>query len=82
MPLVALLLLIVWRLGLNHAAALKAAQGQAARKNAPVSVAAVPAAVRDIVETYSAVGNVESPLNVKVAPKVTGRVAAILSAGR
>ena len=46
----------------------------AARKNALPNVTIVPAVMRDIVQTYEAVGTIESPFNVKLAAKITGRI--------
>lgn len=66
--------LIGWRLHLNAQVAAKQTQERSARsKMAPV-VAVAPAAVRDIVHTFEEVGSVESPFNVKIAAKVTGRI--------
>ncbi len=47
---------------------------QAARAKTPPLVAVVPAAVRNLVATYNAVGNVEAILDVKIASKVAGRI--------
>lgn len=66
--------LIAWRLGAKKKETAQRNQAATARKNAPANVTVVPATVRDIVETYQAVGSVESPFNVRLAAKITGRV--------
>ena len=66
--------LIAWRLGAKKKETAQRNQAAAARKNAPANVTVVPASARDIVDTYEAVGNVESPFNVRLAAKLTGRV--------
>ncbi|MDH7568536.1 MAG: efflux RND transporter periplasmic adaptor subunit [Armatimonadota bacterium] len=67
--------LIGWRLQQRKVAlAAQQEQRQARMRMAPtVTVASVER--RDIVRTFEGVGTVEAPLNVKLAPKVTGRVA-------
>jgi multidrug efflux pump subunit AcrA (membrane-fusion protein) len=47
---------------------------QKGRKGMVASVTVVPVEVRDIVKTFDATGSVEAPLNVKLAPKITGRI--------
>jgi HlyD family secretion protein len=73
-PLVLLGWLIGWRV--NQKTAEVAAQNKmrAVRMKAPPVVAVAAAQVRDIVPTFESVGSVESPFNVKIAAKVTGRV--------
>ena len=44
------------------------------RKNAPSLVSTETAAIRDIVKNFNATGTVESPQNVKIASKVSGRI--------
>jgi RND family efflux transporter MFP subunit len=73
-PAILLFGLIAWRVGLKKKETTDRNKVAAARKNASPNVTVVPAAQRDIVQTYDAVGNVESPLNVRLAPKITGRI--------
>lgn len=73
-PLAVLASLITWRLNQKHAAdAVQQAQ-RTARAKAPPIVAVATASVRDIVHTYEGIGNVESPANVKISCKITGRI--------
>jgi membrane fusion protein (multidrug efflux system) len=73
-PAALLVGLIIWRFSVNRHD--KAAQVEAAnaRKRAPANVQVAPAVVRDIVHTFQGVGDVEAPSDVKIAPKVTGRL--------
>src|SRR5687768_1551393 len=73
-PLAVLFVLIAWRLNAKRTEVAGQAEQREARKKAaaPVSVAAVQ--VRNIIQTYSGIGTVESPLNVNISPKVTGRI--------
>jgi RND family efflux transporter MFP subunit len=66
--------LIAWRVGQKRAAATALSQMRARRTSmaAPVSVA--PAQLRDIAQTFEATTSLEAPLDVKLAPKVTGRI--------
>lgn len=66
--------LIAFRV-IQKQAEFKAQMGQRqAKMNAAPSVTIVPAEIRDIVTTFEATGSVEAPLNVKIAPKITGRI--------
>ncbi|HEV2474198.1 MAG TPA: efflux RND transporter periplasmic adaptor subunit, partial [Chthonomonadales bacterium] len=66
--------LVIWRLHSNALAAAAASRQRAAMMKIPPSVAVAPAAVRDIVSTFEAVGNVDPSLNVRLAGRVTGRI--------
>src|SRR5579884_1907509 len=71
-PAIVLASLIAWRIVQNkqqQAAQAKAAQ---ARKKAPPLVRVAPVVERDIVHEFQGIANVQSPLMVQIAPKVTG----------
>lgn len=73
-PLVLLGWLIGWRVHEKTVEAAAQTQMRAARMKTPPVVAVAAARVRDIVPTFESVGSVESPFNIKIAAKVTGRV--------
>lgn len=73
-PLVILGGLITWRIGQANDEKDKQKEVKELRAKAPKPVSVVSVQVRDIVQTYSAVGSVSSPDNVDIAPKVTGRL--------
>lgn len=73
-PVVALGGLIAWRLNVKKAEAASQEQQRQARKTSAPTVSVSEAKVRDIVHTFEALGNVEAPFNVKISPKVTGRI--------
>src|SRR5579863_8470234 len=73
-PTMLLVGLIAWRLHTKNAEAAAQFKTSAARKKAPAIVTAAFAQYQDIVHTYEAVGTVESPLNVKIASKIAGRI--------
>lgn len=73
-PLFALGLLIAWRYRANKAQADELNHQREARKTSAPVVSVVPARMRDIVHTFETVGSAESPFNVKIAAKVTGRI--------
>ena len=50
------------------------AQGRLAAAKAAPPVTVAPVASRDIVHTFVGVGSVVAPINVKIAPKVSGRL--------
>ncbi len=77
LPLGLLGVLIGWRINQKRSADNKQVEMRETRKKAPKPVAVAPVQVRDIVQTYSAVGSVESPDNVDIAPKVSGRIEAV-----
>jgi RND family efflux transporter MFP subunit len=60
-----------WRVNERTKAASALQTGGGART--PI-VSVVAARTQDVVQTYESIGNVESPLNVKLAPNVTGRI--------
>ena len=66
--------LIAWRLGAKKKEVKQRDQAAAARKNTAPNVSVASATVSDIVQTYDAVGSVESPNNVKLAARITGRI--------
>ncbi len=73
-PLVALAALIVWRFEAKNKEAVQQTQQRIARVKAAPVVSVAPAQERDLVQTFEGVGTVEAPFNVKIAPKITGRI--------
>lgn len=73
-PVVVLASLIAWRVGERRAETAGQAAMKAARMNAPAVVAMAPVQVRDIVRVFEATGSLQAPLDVKIAPKITGRI--------
>lgn len=73
-PVLILGSLIGWRLNQKHSADAAMAGQRSARSGAAPVVAVSEVAVHDIVQTFDATGNIEAPLNVKIAPKVSGRI--------
>jgi RND family efflux transporter MFP subunit len=73
-PLLVLGVLIVWRLEQKKTENANMLQQRAARAKAPPNVVVAPAELRDIVRVHEATGTLEAPLNVKISPKVTGRI--------
>jgi RND family efflux transporter MFP subunit len=71
---VALAALVAWRIDRKRAEMAVLTGGRAARGDAPVAVAVAPVVRRDIVQTFSSIGNIEAPLNTALAPKTTGRI--------
>lgn len=74
LPVLVLASLIGWRLVQKQQENQAQATMREMRKNAPALVTTASATVRDVVHTFNATGTVESPQNVKIAPKVTGRI--------
>ncbi len=74
LPILVLGALIFWRV--DQKMADKASQGsqRAARRNAAAIVSLAPVQVRDIAHFFQTTGSVEAPLNVRIAPKITGRI--------
>ncbi|MGO8670493.1 MAG: efflux RND transporter periplasmic adaptor subunit [Capsulimonadaceae bacterium] len=66
--------LIVWRLGVNHAAASAQGQERQSRKTSKLLVNVATASYHDIVHTFESVGNVDSPVSVMVGSKYAGPV--------
>ena len=73
-PAVVLASLIGWRLNLRKSEAAEQAKMQQMRRGIAPIVDVAEVKVRDIVETFEGVGTVEAPLDVRLAPKVTGRI--------
>jgi len=73
-PLLVFGALIAWRLGQKRADLAAQTAMRAARMKAPPLVVLAPVQVRDVTHTSEATGTVEAPFNVKIAPKVAGRV--------
>ena len=66
--------LIGWRLISKSKDAQMLAQGREAQAKAAPPVTVAPVAARDIVHTFIGVGSVVAPFNIKIAPKVSGRL--------
>jgi membrane fusion protein (multidrug efflux system) len=73
-PAALLVGLIIWRFAVNRHDKASQVEAANARKRAPANVRVAPAVVRDIVHIFQGVGDVEAPSDVKIAPKVTGRL--------
>lgn len=73
-PGIILLALIAWRISTKWKDAAEQAAMMSARAKAPPVVAVTPVVRRDIVHTFDGVGSVQSPFNVNIASKVTGRI--------
>src|SRR5581483_4172802 len=73
-PILALGLMIAWRLNVKKTEAAQQTKQREARMKAPPMVSVAPAQTRDIVQTFEAVGSVEAPFNVKIAPRLTGQI--------
>jgi multidrug efflux pump subunit AcrA (membrane-fusion protein) len=73
-PVLVLGSLIGWRIVQKRTGDADQARSREMRKNAPIRVSTAPVVVRDIVHTFADTGTVESPQNVKIAPKVSGRI--------
>jgi RND family efflux transporter MFP subunit len=73
-PFVVLGSLIGWRVVQKKEEAAGQAKMRAMRMSAPILASTATAGVRDIVHTFEDTGTVESPQNVKIAPKVSGRI--------
>jgi len=73
-PLAVLGAFIVYRVHLNRLESARQQGVRSARRGAATVVEVAPAVVRDMVSAISAVGTVEAPDTVRIAPKVTGRI--------
>src|SRR5437667_8107177 len=73
-PLVLVGALIAWRLHEKTVQAAEQNRMREMRAKTPPLVTIAPATVRDIVHTFESVGTIDAPLNVKLAPKVSGRI--------
>ncbi len=70
----ALAFLIGWRLHKNQVSAAEQSKLRQMRMKAPAVVSVAQATVREIVQTFEGVGSVEAPHDVKIAPKIYGRI--------
>ncbi|HLJ54676.1 MAG TPA: efflux RND transporter periplasmic adaptor subunit [Chthonomonadaceae bacterium] len=70
----AIVSLVAWRLASKSKDAQMAAQGRVAQAKAALPVTVAPIVARDIIQTFTGVGSVVAPFNVKIAPKVSGRL--------
>lgn len=66
--------LIAMRVKEKRADAAEQAQIREARTKAKPVVSVAPATIRDVVDHYEAVGSAEAPYNVRLSPKITGRI--------
>jgi len=76
-PLILLVLfggVIAWRVGTVRATAAAQQQAMAGRRNRVATVAVEPASTRTLRSTVEEMANVRAPLNVALAPKVSGRI--------
>jgi RND family efflux transporter MFP subunit len=73
-PAIALGTLITWRFVQNKHQQELQTQAANARKNAPPLVRVAPAVVRDILHEFVGVADVQSPFDVPIGAKVTGRL--------
>jgi len=74
LPFLILGSLIGWRIVQKKGQDAAMAKMRQMRMTAPVIAGIATAQVRDIVHTFEDTGTVESPQNVKIAPKISGRV--------
>jgi HlyD family secretion protein len=73
-PILVLGSLITWRVLTKRAEATGLAQQRQARADVVPQVGVTTAEMRSIKSIFEATGTLESPLNVKISPKVSGRV--------
>jgi HlyD family secretion protein len=73
-PLVVLGGLIAFRLVQKRAEFTAQTAQRGARMKAPMAVTVATARIDDVAQTYDSVGDVEAPLAVNIAAKVTGRI--------
>src|SRR5947207_3250070 len=73
-PVGVIVLLIVWRLSVNHQVAAAAAHQQQMRMKTAPSVQVVVAGLKEILHTFESIGSVEALLTVRLASKIPGRV--------
>ena len=74
LPILLLGMGVTWRVVQKRAEAGAQSQQRQARMKAPAVASLATAQIRDITRTFEAVGSVEAPLSVKIAPKITGRI--------
>jgi multidrug efflux pump subunit AcrA (membrane-fusion protein) len=73
-PLVVLGGLIAFRLTQKRAQFTAQTAQRGARMKAPMAVTVATARIDDVAQTFDSVGDVEAPLSVNIAAKVTGRI--------
>jgi HlyD family secretion protein len=73
-PVIVLGLLVAWRLSVKKAEQAALLKQRVARTQAAPKVSTAPVELRDITNVFEATGTLESPLTVKISPKVTGRI--------
>lgn len=73
-PVLILGSLITWRLMVKRTEAAAMAQQRSMRSKATPQVNVAVAAQRDLQAVFEATGTLESPLNVKISPKISGRI--------
>ena len=73
-PILLLVSLIGWRLVEKRAEVVSQMSQRSAKMKASPAVTVASAEIRDVIHSFEATGSVEAPLNVKIAPKLTGRI--------
>src|SRR5258708_3207383 len=73
-PILALAGLIGWRLNKNGETAAAQSKVRDMRRKAAPMVSVAPVTRQDIVHKFEGMGSIEAPFNLKLAPKVPGRV--------
>jgi membrane fusion protein (multidrug efflux system) len=73
-PLLVLAALIAWRFGQKNAEGADQAGQRGGRMRGAATVELSTVGLRDIRKTFQATGNVESMQNVKISPRLTGRI--------
>ena len=73
-PVLILGSLLAWRMTTKRAAQAQLQQQRVARSTAAPKVSLAPVEIRDITNVFTSTGTLESPLTVKISPKVTGRI--------
>ena len=74
LPVIILGCLIAWRISIKNAEMSEMTGQRMAKGKGPASATLAPVQVRDLVSLYEATGSLEAPMNVKIAPKITGRI--------
>jgi len=73
-PVIILAYLIVWRITIKNTETAALAGMHSAKGKGPVAASVSSVQMRDIVNIFEAAGSLEAPLNVQIAPKITGRI--------
>lgn len=73
-PAAILIALVIWRFTVKNAQVGELKGAQSAQRRGGANVQLAPVVARDIVNSLDAVGSVDSPYNVKLSPKVAGRI--------